>query len=646
MLAVVVMEFHNFKLDKFQEDSIRAIEKDDSVIVSAPTGSGKTLIADFIIDRELKGERRVIYTAPIKALSNQKFKDFCETYGEDKIGLITGDIVINSNAQVLIMTTEVYRNMAIISDPVLDNVSYCIMDEIHYIGDTERGHVWEESIIFSSDDVRFLFLSATIPNAKEFADWVGKIKNHAVEVVEYHHRPVPLDVKFFDAELGICTLEDIRQKKELDNYPRYENLYGKRSKRPKKPKADYRDLIRELKNNWLPCLYFVFSRLKTQDYALNLARKNEFLTREEKNEVAKITADLFRNMSKEVQALRSTVALKKCLSKGIAFHHAGLVPDSKHIVEKLFSKGLVKVLFTTETFALGVNMPAKSVCFDSLRKFTNDGFRYLNSKEFFQIAGRAGRRGIDDKGLSVSVVQRSDEVGKIETFTTEDSMPINSQFRLSYNTILNMLNMHTEEEIEKILKMNLYTFQELHGNIDDVNMLNSIRARYRKAVSLLEKKGYIEDNKLTEKGLFTTKIFSNELEISEVFFSNLKLDEYSLMLVLTALVYEEKKTARFYRSYADKKVYDLRNKLGGIFPKAKWVRSIPRLTAIIKPVMEGKSFLEILKNTNFLEGDLIRIYMQLIDRLEQIDKASSERNEVVLNCKDAVKQALEGISVI
>ncbi|MGM5482586.1 MAG: DEAD/DEAH box helicase [Nanobdellota archaeon] len=639
------MQFQGFQLDKFQEDAIKSVQNDNSVIVSAPTGSGKTLIADFIIDRELKGQRKVIYTAPIKALSNQKYKDFSESYGEENIGLITGDIVINSNAQVLIMTTEVYRNMAIISDPILDDVAYCIMDEIHYIGDIERGHVWEESIIFSSDDTRFLFLSATIPNADEFANWVKKIKNHNVDVIEHHKRSVPLEIKFFEAQLGICTIDDLKNKKDLDSYPRYESLYGKKRKRTKPVRADYRDLIRDIKDDWTPCLYFVFSRMKTQDYALNLARKQDFLTREEKNQVAKDTAEYFRNLTKEVLALRSTVTLKKCLSKGIAFHHAGLVPDAKHIVEKLFSKGLVKILFTTETFALGVNMPAKSVCFDSLKKFTNEGFRYLNSKEFFQISGRAGRRGIDEKGLSVSVIQPNDDISKICEFTKEDVMPINSQFRLSYNTILNMLDIHSAEEIEKILKMNLYTFQELKGQIDDINMLNSIRARYKKVVKLLEKKGYINENKLTEKGKFTTKIFSNELQISELFFSDIKLDAYSLLLVLASLVYEEKKASRFYKKFADKQVYQLKNELAQLFPGEKWVNNIPKMTAIIRPAMENKSFIEILKNTNFLEGDLIRIFMQIIDRLEQIDKAHAEKNELITSCKEIIKDALEGISV-
>ena len=629
------MEFKNLKLDPFQENAIAAIERNNSVIVSAPTGSGKTLIADFIIDRELKGENRVIYTAPIKALSNQKYKDFCDDYGKDNIGLVTGDVVINPTGQVLIMTTEVYRNMAIISDPVLDNVSYVIMDEIHYLGDTQRGHIWEESIIFS-EDVKFLFLSATIPNAEEFASWVRKIKGHSVEVIEYHHRPVPLDIKFYKSEIGLNTLEKI---KELDSYPRMRPR--EKGKRKKPLPFEYKELINELKAEWLPAIYFVFSRLKTQEFALNFARTEQFLDTEEKKEVGRIVSEEFRKLSIEVTSLKSTTILRKCLLKGIGFHHAGIVPDLKHIVEKLFARGLIKVLFATETFALGINMPARSVCFDSLRKFTNEGFRYLNSKEFFQIAGRAGRRGIDNKGLAVSVIRRGDELDKIASFTKEDKMPIKSQFRLSYNTILNMYNIHTDEEIEKILKMNFYTFQELDGKIDDIQMLNSIRARYSKAIKVLNKKGYIEGSELTEKGKFATKIFSDELEISEVYF-NMKLDAYSLLLILAALVYEDKR-GRFYKKYVDKEVYKLKDRLRNIFPGAKWINNISTMTAIIRPCMEGKTFIEILKNTSLLEGDLIRILMQVLDRLEQINKATED--ELVVKCKEIVKGPLEGISV-
>jgi len=446
------MQFHNFTLDRFQEEAISLVDSESSVVVSAPTGSGKTLIADYIIDKYLSENKRVIYTAPIKALSNQKFKDFIASYGEDKIGLITGDLVINPRAQVLIMTTEVYRNMAIMKDEVLDDVSYVIFDEIHFIGDYERGYVWEESIIFSPLHIRFLFLSATIPNSDEFSQWVERIKHHKVKVVRHDERPVPLKIAFFDPSLGITDLKSIRKQRELDQYPRYNPRARRGFGSQKIPRVKPSQLIQELeRERRLPCIYFVFSRQKAQEHAVHIAKGRGFLKGEEYAKASAIVREEFGRLSPEVKSLKSTRELRQCLSKGVAFHHAGLLPDCKSIVEQLFGAGLVKVLFATETFAVGINMPAKTVCFDSLRKYTDTGFRYLNSKEFFQISGRAGRRGIDVEGLSVSVISRDfDDIKKIAEFTRKDDLPIQSQFRLSPNTVLNMIQRHTPEEIDKI----------------------------------------------------------------------------------------------------------------------------------------------------------------------------------------------------
>ena len=636
------MEFKGFKLDKFQEDAINSIDDKHSVIVSAPTGSGKTLIADYIIDKDLKEGKRVIYTAPIKALSNQKYRDFVGQYGEENIGLITGDIVQNSRAQILIMTTEIYRNMAVVKDPILENVSYCVMDEIHFINDLERGYIWEESIIFSPDHIRFLFLSATIPNADEFAEWVKSIKGHKVISIRHDERPVPLEVKFYDSELGITTLNKIR---EVGDIPDYYRASGRRHpKREKTKPPHHTDLIRELRNlDALPCIYFVFSRARTQDYAIKLAKKNDFLSNAERLEISKKIAEEFRNISSEIGVLKSTQDLRYCLSKGIAFHHAGLLPDVKHIVEKLFGIGLIKVLFATETFAVGINMPARTVCFDSLRKFTGAGFRYLNSKEFFQISGRAGRRGIDESGLAVALIHRpGTDFKKIAAFTSADTEPIHSQFRLTYNTVLNMINLHSVDEIKQILTMSFFAFQEGHA-------INMIKARYASIVKTLNDLGYIINGQLTELGQFTTKIFSNEIEVSQLFTGQFDFDEYETLLVLCAIVYEERKDVEFFQTYptkqVDKLIQAIRRHKG--LSKGSWYRNIKRLSAVIKPVMEQKKFIEILQNTNMPEGDLIRLYMQVLDKLEQIDRASQDGSLIrkVRNCKELLRSSLEGIHV-
>src|SRR3989338_10734825 len=254
------MKFKGFTLDTFQEEAINAIEDNYSVVVSAPTGSGKTLIADYIIEKHKNDNKRIIYTAPIKALSNQKYKDFSKEYGENNVGLMTGDMVINPSAKIIVMTTEIYRNMAVSKDSDLNNVAYVIFDEIHYINDIERGYVWEESIIYSDPNVRFLCLSATIPNADEFARWIQAIKKHSVKTVISTHRNVPLDHKFFDYELGITTLEKIKEAREV---PRYHNIIKKKGKREKTPGPNHIELIQELGVEKTPCLFFSFSRRDT-----------------------------------------------------------------------------------------------------------------------------------------------------------------------------------------------------------------------------------------------------------------------------------------------------------------------------------------------------------------------------------------------
>jgi superfamily II RNA helicase len=648
------MEFQGFTLDKFQVDAVNAVNKGHSVLVSAPTGSGKTLIADYIIDKDIREGKRVIYTAPIKALSNQKFKDFCNQYGGDKIGLVTGDLVINPGAQVLIMTTEVYRNMAIIRDPILDDVTYCIMDEIHFISDEERGYIWEESIIFSPMHIRFLFLSATIPNSKEFAAWVESIKKHDIVIVKHHVRSVPLERKFYDIDLGITDLDKIKERKELDRYPSYGKRSRHRFKRQKVPAPDYRDLVKEIKlKGELPCIYFVFSRARTQEYAVKLAQNQEFLDKNERKRMSEIISAEFRKISKDVHALRSTQELRQCLPKGVAFHNAGMLPDMKHIVEKLFAEGLIKVLFATETFAVGINMPAKTVCFDSLRKYTGTGFRLLNSKEYFQISGRAGRRGIDKKGLSVSVIYRpSAELDKIAEFTREDRLPLKSQFQITYNTVLNMVNMHSEDEIKKLLCMNFYTFQQTRGKKEANRVLGTIKARFTKLMKTLTRLEYIKDGKLTDIGIFASKIFSDEIEISQIFKGDLemKLDEYSVLLLIAGLVYEGRREVRFYNTYSPKRVSALVRVLHNhpVLKKGKWYNNIEKMTAFMEPCFHHKKFIEILKNTNMPEGDLIRLFMRILDKLEQIDRALEGGDEmlyVVRNCKHLIKDSLEGIHV-
>jgi len=448
-----ISEFRGFKLDPFQIKAIEEIEKGHSLVLSAPTGSGKTLVAEYLIEKVLKTDQRIIYTSPIKALSNQKFRDFSRAYG-DKIGILTGDVVINREAQALIMTTEVYRNMAVEDPDAIGDVAYVVFDEIHYLGDIERGTVWEESIIFSRKDVRFLALSATIPNAEEFARWIESNLDHRVSVITHDKRSVPLVFSFYF-------------KNRLYNYRDLIKSLGKGFKSdevfPREKKSEdgkrHLDIVRQMKQyDRLPLLYFAFSRALVDSMAEQASRVFDFTTPSEKKYIDEICESYIAKY--DLQNLESAVQLRNQLLHGVGRHHAGLLPQLKELVEILFGEKLLKVLFVTETFALGVNMPARTVAFDTLKKFDGRSFRIMKSLEFRQISGRAGRRGIDEKGwVVVPFLPREFSLEELESVVYGDVEPLLSQFDLSFNSVLNLYAGRKEDEIKTILKKNFAQFQ-------------------------------------------------------------------------------------------------------------------------------------------------------------------------------------------
>ncbi|MCF7872515.1 DEAD/DEAH box helicase [Candidatus Woesearchaeota archaeon] len=625
-----IKDFKGFKLDRFQIEAIQSIEKNNSVVVSAATGTGKTLIADYIIDKCLKEKEKVIYTAPIKALSNQKYRDFKKQYGEENVGIMTGDVTINPEAPIKIMTTEIYRNMLLAKDPETEKLPYVIFDEIHYLGDIERGTVWEESVIFSHENTRFLCLSATIPNARQFANWIEHIKKHTVDVVTEKKRAVPLTHQFYDDEKGFATLKEIQELKELDKYPKYHKAF-KNKKRyleelKKRKKKGYLDLIHELetKNN-LPCIYFCFSRMLTQKKAELLKTKKNYLTAEQTTKVTKYVREKLNESDESVKRLETTKILRECLKNGIAFHNAGILPVLKEIVEELFAQGLIKALFATETFAVGINMPAKTVCFDSLEKFDGIQFRYLNSKEYFQLAGRAGRRGIDKQGYAISMIDRQfSDLKKIEKITDSDSEPLISQFKLSFNTVLNMVHSHTEEEIAVILQSSLFSYQQT-GRQSSQRIINSFNKKKKKLYQL----GYIlkglNGDELTEKGLFAMRIYTMEILTTEIFCSSLtpKLTNIEIFLIVGRITYEERKNIKFKGKdkTTSNKIY---KKLQNYNYPQQFFKENPIYTIepFLKSWYEGCEFEELLNLTTMPEGDIVRYIRQTLDLMQQIQHAT------------------------
>lgn len=449
---LTIRTYRGFTLDPFQAEAVDYIDQNNSVLVAAPTGVGKTLIADYIIEKIFKEGGRVVYTAPIKALSNQKFREFKAVVGSEAMGILTGDVVINPEAPILIMTTEIFRNMLQEDPERVNDVRYVIFDEIHYIDDPERGSVWEESLIFMPPHMRFLGLSATIPNVDQLADWIEDVQKQEVKTVSHETRIVPLKHALFERSLGITTMGRVQKK--------YRNLVAN-SPEPGRPLAEattHLDLIKAIKDEYLPCLFFTFSRRKCETNALELGQEHDFLTNNEKSQVQSIIDGVLERYP-TLESERWP-HLRRLLLRGIAYHHAGMLPVLKDIVEELFTHRLIKVLYCTETFAVGLNFPCKTVCFDSSTKWDGVSFRPISNREYFQMAGRAGRRGIDEEGFVFTLVDLSYfDPSQFPSMKEDEVEPLQSQFALNYNSILNLVKNYDEDDIYRILGQNFATYQ-------------------------------------------------------------------------------------------------------------------------------------------------------------------------------------------
>jgi superfamily II RNA helicase len=426
-----------FALDDFQVEAIRAIAAGQSVIVSAPTGSGKTLVAEFAIHAALAAGRRLAYTTPLKALSNQKFADFTRAFGADKVGILTGDVKVNPHAPVLVMTTEILRNALYGSG--LDDLRYIVLDECHYMGDEGRGTVWEEIIVSAPADVVLVGLSATVANVKEIADWISIVHRPIVPI--YHpHRPVPLAYVIADLAGEIHELAAVRagRARVVGDEPRGPDDRGRwYTRRVVHPTV----LIEALEaRGWLPAIYFIFSRVGCERAMQDvLTEGKSLLAPAQQREVDTAIGEMIRE-SPTVAESTLNQSVFEALRLGIGLHHAGILPSLKRLIELLFERGLCKVVFATETMSLGIHMPARSVVLQGLTKRTDRGFRALSHNELTQMAGRAGRRGIDPEGTCVVALDARDGLGDILHVIDGSPEPIESQFKLGYGSVALLLS--------------------------------------------------------------------------------------------------------------------------------------------------------------------------------------------------------------
>ncbi len=527
------MIYQGLELDPFQTDAIRAIDNGESLIVAAPTGCGKTLVAEYAVDVSMEKNMRVVYTAPIKALSNQKFRDFRARFGNDAVGIHTGDVTINPQAPILIMTTEIFRNIILEESERLSNVYYAVFDEIHYLDDPDRGTVWEESIILAPKSIRFMCLSATIPNLTELAGWMSTVRETEFAVIEERHRPVPLKHYLYSPQYGLTTPKGIRKKYIKNEAVRKRFL----QKRPGSKK-----IVRfVMQQGNFPILYFCFNRRACERNADRHSRLN-LLTPEESDRLARMVDELIGTYN-----LEGYVRLERMWrlwKAGVAYHHAGILPAAKEIIERLFTTGLIKLLFCTETFALGVNMPASSVIFDELERFNGVDFSYLATRQYQQMAGRAGRRGMDLVGHVYSqVIPEGTDATEVERILSGKSEEIRSRFVASYSTIMTLYSRLGEEAYETFRK-SLSNYRK--GDFQLSRGYQVQEEQIRNRIRFLQSNHFLNGTELTKKGQLASVVNGYEIQAAELYFSR-SFDECTpeqLPVLLAGLVTEERSSKR------------------------------------------------------------------------------------------------------
>ena len=451
-------------LDRFQIEAIDKLDSSRGVLVSAPTSSGKTVVAEYAIFRALRENAQAIYTTPLKALSNQKYRDFQRQNGEATVGLVTGENSLNEYAPVVVMTTEILRNV-IYEDPRrLRDVRYVILDEVHYIDDFPRGSVWEEIVVQAPSHIKLVGLSATIGNYRELAEWMTQNRGR-IETVFTDRRPTELKLWLaiqnrFLPLLGADGQVNQRawELASRDEEAAY-RVHGYRSL----PSNDMLQVVGGLeRQHMLPAIYFIFSRRGCREALQRCAYHSLDLTTElEKEAIERIATDRLRELKDADEvALYNRMVDGSMLRRGLAVHHAGLLPFHKELVEELFQAGLIKVVFATETLSLGINMPAKAVVVSSFTKFDGVNFSTLTTGELTQLMGRAGRRGIDTIGHGVILKEADVEVGTIYEVAMGEGLVVESKFLPNYNMVLNLLRIHSAEDAELLMSRSFGQFQK------------------------------------------------------------------------------------------------------------------------------------------------------------------------------------------
>ena len=627
-------EYLGHKLDAFQEEAIVALDGGHSVLVSAPTGCGKTLIAEYAVEKSLKEGKRVIYTAPIKALSNQKYRDFRLRFGESAVGIHTGDVSVNPTAPLLIMTTEIFRNMILEESIRLNDVLYTIFDEVHFIDDEERGTVWEESIILAPENIRFLCLSATVPNIDELAEWMQAVRHSKFVVIKEYERIVPLKYHLFSGRYGQVSLKYLEKKYVKDK----KKLRKMRFAKPSCRKVI--DFVLSRKGD--PVLYFCFNRKSCEKNALDNCRLS-LLNEEEKQRLSAMVDELVGCYG--IADYAKLEQMKHLWKVGIAYHHAGIIPAAKEIVERLFSTGLIKILFCTETFALGVNMPARSVIFDDIEKFNGVEFEYLTNRSYLQMSGRAGRRGMDKEGnVYCHIVPEITDPREVKRLFFGKSEPIRSRFFAQYSTILSLYSRHGEDAFE-IFRKSLRNFKG--GDFIISTSYQKEEEQIRRRIEFLQSEGFLEGQNLTPKGKLAMAVSGYEIQASQLYYTRCfdLLTPEQICVLLGAVIYEtRKKNAHISTDLSD--MFKLNNDGEKVIDKLREKEIKFGIKNAINPLdfsYTGITFawvsgsdLQKIGSFGVPEGDIIRHFRMIVQLIKTI-KSQIEDPVTIENLNSAMR---------
>jgi ATP-dependent RNA helicase HelY len=686
---------YSFGLDDFQVAACEEVCAGKAVLVAAPTGAGKTVVGEFAAHLAMESGRKCFYTTPIKALSNQKYHDLCARHGEENVGLLTGDTSVNGAARVVVMTTEVLRNMIYAKSPTLNSLGYVVLDEVHYLADRFRGAVWEEVIITLAQSVQVIALSATVSNAEEFGAWLGEVRGD-VAVVLSERRPVPL----FQHVLAQRTLYDLfadgadvnpqlvqlakQESRELRNdarRPRHgrRGNYGSgryavsargRGDTAKKlvPRRDF--TVEKLQEaRLLPAIYFIFSRAGC-DAAVGHIMKSglRLANRAEAAELAEIADRHTQSLGSADLAALDFAEFRDAFVSGVAAHHAGLLPAFKAAVEEGFAKGLVKVVFATETLALGINMPAKSVVLEKLVKYNGESHVDITAGEYTQLTGRAGRRGIDVEGHAVVAWQPGLDPRAVAALASRRTYPLRSSFKPTYNMAVNLVATVGRERARELLQQSFAQYQADNAlarysrntrrqpqRPASRPRTNTIAVRFDRICLVLEAFGYLAEGgrAVAEPGRMLARIYSElDLVTAECVRAGVfaGLSGPQLAAVVSTLVYESRGDSRTPRRMPDRASEKAQSALRGIWREAGLVERDHRLPAAPEPDIgfaeavfdwaSGRPLGEILADNELTAGDFVRNARQVVDALGQLASADSRLRDVAREAMAMIRRGV------